>query len=168
MPVCPGEVLPPWGGDRYQVGFHPNIGFAGGVVTAMITASQPSVSPGDLHCARRRPSRPRFRGVCRGGDDAAWQLKEQFLDGCLGQGVVVGRAQRVSLGGASGVAASQRGHGFRGFSSGEDGVDASGCPAQLVLQDAEVPALALRTPCSMSVSVRMVNCRLLAKSVRLR
>ena len=38
-----------------------------------------------------------------GGDDAASQLQQQLLGGRLRQGVGVGRAQRVSLGGAVGL-----------------------------------------------------------------
>jgi hypothetical protein len=75
-----------------------------------------------------------------------------IVGGCLGQ--------------RGGGWAAQFDHGFVGFSSGEDGVDPSGAQASLFSTMAYVPALALRTPCSMSARVRTVNCRLLA--VRLR
>ena len=96
-----------------------------------------------------------------GRDDAPSQLQQQLFGGGTGQRIGGGVGQ--SIGGAP----AQLDHQLVGFPARMASM-LPGAQASLFSSMALVPGLALRTPCSMSASVRTVNCRLLARSVRLR
>src|SRR6516225_5786623 len=76
------------------------------------------------------PVVPALPAALAGSDDAAAQLQEQLLGGGAGESV-------VGVGGVSrrfGAVAAQLDHQLFGLSTGQDGVDAAGCPGQLVFQ----------------------------------